>query len=293
MKKKKKALREISNKSDISLSLPTTYWQLFKFTYKTNFLLILKISLALAIFCLPLLILLYIRSRITNGLLTEGIISDVMKFRGWFGFVLLIGFLIFSIGVSGALYTMKKHIYNEGVIFKRDFFAGIKKNALPTLGITLFYFGILSILNYFINLFSFQSEIPYYPILLVIFILLSIVLYMMWVISINIIPIYKCSFLMIIKNSFLMTFAKLPWNLLSLLVTITPFIIAWYIGFAPVLYAFVLVYVAIGFGNSVLVVSLINAYIFDELVNKKQFVEAYRRGLFSSSNSPSDEGFNK
>lgn len=97
---------------------------------------------------------------------------------------------------------------------------------------------------------------------------------------------------MMLKNSFLMMFAKLPLCLLSLLCSAAPLIIVWAIGFAPVLYGFVLAYIAIGFGNSALVVTLFNCYIFDELVNKKQFPEAYRKGLFKGQQvNPTDEGF--
>ena len=299
MAKKKKAKRAtgFKNTTDVTLSLPTTYKQLFKFTYKTNLLLIFKISLMITLFAIPLLLCLYIRTRIITGIseasAAEDLSKNIMSFQGWYGFVLLAAFIIFSIGVCGALYVMKKHIKNEGVIFMRDFFQGIKKNAFGTMGLTLFYFGILSILNYFINLFYFESEIPYYPILLVAFIIISIILYMMWVISISIYMTYTCPFFKLLKNSFLMMFAKLPLNLLSLVTTIAPFIIVWVIGFAPVLYGFTLAYVGIGFGNSILVISLINCYIFDELVNKKQFPEAYRKGLFNGEVNPTDEGFQK
>ncbi len=299
MKKKKKVNRTLSHnfKNNTTLALPTSYRQLFRFTYKTNLLLIFKISLMMAIFAIPLLLALYVRTRIITGLTnnstSEEVSKNIMSFQGWYGFILLLCFLIFSIGVAGALYVYKRHIKNEGVIFKRDFFNGIKKNCLGTLGITLFYFGILSILNYFINLFYFKSEIPYYPILLVTFIIVSILLYMMWSLSIMIYMIYKCSFIKLLKNSFLMVFTRLPLCLLSLITTIMPYIIVWVIGYAPILYTFTLIYIAIGFGNSALVVALFNIYIFDELVNKKQFKDAYRQGLFNNKNKNSeDEGFN-
>ena len=298
MKKKKKATRSFGfkNTGNVTLALPTTYKKLFKFTYKTNLLLIFKVSLMMAIFAIPLFLVLYIRSRIENGLYNadpENATINIMAFRSWFGFIILAAFLVFSIGVTGALYVFKKHIRNEGVIFMRDFFTGIKKNIWGSLGISLFYFGILAVLNYFINLFTFKSEIPYYAILLVAFVIISIILYMMWVVSIMIHMIYTCPFFKLLKNAFLMVFARLPICLLSLITTIAPFIIVWQIGFAPVLYAFALAYVAIGFGNSALVVALFNCYIFDELVNKKQFPEAYRQGLFSGEVNPVDEGFQK
>ncbi len=298
MRKKKKALREshFQGKRNAALSLPSTYRQLFGFTYRTNLLLVFKTSLMLALFATPLLIALYARTRIVTGLTQNSAAGEaaanIMGFQGWYGFVLLAAFLVFSIGATGALFVMKKHIFNEGVIFMRDFFAGIKKNGLGSLGITLFYFGILALLNYFINLFTFQSEIPYYAILLVAFILISVLTYMMWVLSIMIHMVYTCPFGTLLKNSFLMMFGKLPINLLSLLCTAAPFIVVWAIGYAPVLYAFALAYVALLFGNSALVVSLFNCYVFDELVNKKQFPEAYRKGLFSGGQgNVADEGF--
>lgn len=298
MRKKKKALREshFKGKRNVTLALPSTYKQFFAFTYRTNLLLVFKTSLMLSLFAIPLLIALYARTRIVTGLTqnsgAEEVAANVMGFQGWYGFVLLAAFLVFSIGATGALYVMKKHIFNEGVLFMRDFFAGIKKNGLGSLGITLFYFGILALLNYFINLFTFQSDIPYYAILLVAFILISVLVYMMWVLSIMIHMIYTCPFGMLLKNSFLMMFGKLPINLLSLLCTAAPFIVVWAIGYAPVLYAFALAYVAILFGNSALVVALFNCYVFDELVNKKQFPEAYRKGLFSGGQKTVvDEGF--
>lgn len=295
---KKKALREsrFKDKRDVTLSLPSTYKQFFKFTYRTNLLLIFKTSLMLALFATPLLAALYARTRIITGLTessdTENLAANIMGFQGWYSFVLLAAFLVFSLGATGALFVMKKHIFNEGVIFMRDFFFGIKKNGIGNLAITFFYFGILALLNYFINLFTFQSDIPYYPILLVTFVLISVLLYMMWVISIMIRIIYTCPFWRLLKNSFLMVFAKLPINLLSLVTTAAPLIIVWAIGYAPVLYAFALAYVAILFGNSALVVALFNCYVFDELVNKKQFPEAYRKGLFDGGQENIvDEGF--
>jgi hypothetical protein len=295
---KKKALREsrFKDKRDVTLSLPSTYKQFFKFTYRTNLLLIFKTSLMLALFATPLLAALYARTRIITGLTessdTENLAANIMGFQGWYSFVLLAAFLVFSLGATGALFVMKKHIFNEGVIFMRDFFFGIKKNGIGNLAITFFYFGILALLNYFINLFTFQSDIPYYPILLVTFVLISVLLYMMWVLSIMIRIIYTCPFRKLLKNSFLMVFAKLPINLLSLVTTAAPLIIVWAIGYAPVLYAFALAYVAILFGNSALVVALFNCYVFDELVNKKQFPEAYRKGLFDGGQENIvDEGF--
>ncbi len=293
-KKKKAAKVKKQPSSNETLDLPVSYPQLFKFTYKTNWLMILKASLMLAIFAIPLFIALYVRTRIVTGITEtsnkEDVVINIMSFQGWFGFVILLSFLIFSIGVIGVMNVMKKHIKNEGVIFFRDFFEGIKKNWLSTVLITLLYFGILTIFNYLLNIYPGKSQVSYYALYLVIFIIISILIYMQWILAIGINMIYKCPFGQLLKNAFLMMLTKLPYCLLSLLVTAAPIIIVWFIGYTPVLFGFYLLYIAIGFGNSALLVSLINLYIYDELVNKKQFPEAYRQGLFDSK-EVKDEGF--
>ena len=172
MRKKKSARNyaRVQKHKDVTINLPINYWQLFKFTYRTNITLIFKISITLALFAIPLFTALYFRGVITTGITKQSAPADLtknlMSFQGWYGFVVLAAFLILSIGICGVSYAMKRQLRNEGVMFFRDFKTGIKKNCLAFLGITLLYFGFLAILNYVLNLFWFKSEVPYYPILL-------------------------------------------------------------------------------------------------------------------------------
>ncbi len=299
--KKKKSVRTyaaLQKHKDVTLSLPINYRQLFKFTYRTNLTLIFKASIMLALFAIPLFVAMYFRGVIVSGIVKESLKADLtknlMSFQGWYGFVILAAFLIFSIGVAGIINVFKRQLKNEGVMFLRDFNTGIRKNWLSTLLITFFYFGILTILNYIINLFWFQSEVPYYPILLVVFIIISVLVYMMWTLAVMIRQIYACSVFMLFKNAFLMTFSRFPIVLLSAIFTISPIIIVWVIGYVPVLFAMMVLYIVIGFGNAALVTCVFNLYIFDELVNKRQFPDRYREGLFAGEQvQPIDEGFSK
>lgn len=283
---------------DVTLNLPVTYRQLFKFTYRTNLTLLFRISITLSVFAIPLLIALYFRGAITAGITNsstpETLTANIMSFQSWYGFVLFACFLILSFGLAGVFYVMKRHLQNEGVKYWRDLFYGIKTHGLKIFGMTFFYFGILTVLNYIINLFSFPSDVPYYAILLVIFIILQCLFFMQYTISIMTIIIYTCPFFKNLKNAFLMVFSKFPLCVLSLLCTVAPGIIVLEIGFAPVTFAFLIIYICLGFAHCVHVISLFNLYIFDECVNKRQFPEAYRKGLFQGEQvQPIDEGFHK
>ncbi len=297
-KKKPNGYAALRKHVDVTLNLPINYRQLFKFTYRTNFMLIFKLSLILALFAIPLMLALYFRTFINTGIVKNStnvsVVENIMAFQGWYGFVILGTFLIFSIGLCGVLYILKRQLKNDGVSFWRDFKAGIKKNIKGFLGITILYLGFLTVLNYALNLFHFKSEVNYYAILLVVFIIISILVFIQWTLAVMINMNYTCSFFMLMKSSFLICFARLPYMALSLLSSVTIFIVIWVIGYAPVLYAVFMIYIIIGFGHSALVISLFNFYCFDEIINKKQFPEAYRKGLFAGEQvQPIDEGFHK
>ncbi|OQC11190.1 MAG: hypothetical protein BWX74_00310 [Tenericutes bacterium ADurb.Bin087] len=297
-KKRLKTYAALTKEKAVTLSLPINYRQLFKFTYRTNLTLILKISIMLSLFAIPFLTALFFRGIITTGIANNTtapqLAKNLMVFQGWYGFVILCAFLFFTVGLAGAINVMKKHLKNEGVIFLLDFKEGIRKNALSTLLLSLLYLGFLTTANYVLNLFYFESNFPFYAVFLVIFITLSVLIYMMWTIAIMIKQLYQCSFTMLLKSSFVITFAKLPYLLLSVLCSISPLIIAWIIGYVPLLFAILLLYIVIGFGNAILVSIIFNLYLFDELINKKQFPDRYREGLFSGEDiHPIDEGFHK
>lgn len=300
MKRKRRLKTYAALKKDkaVTLNLPISYRQLFKFTYRTNLTLILKVSIMLSLFALPLLTALFFRGVITTGLTNsnvgEDLVKNIMSFQGAYGFVILFSFIIFAIGLAGAINVMKKHLKNEGVMFLIDFKDGIIKNAIPTVLLSLLYFGFLTVANYVLNLFYFKSDFPYYGVFLVIFILLSILIYLMWTLAVMIKQLYECSFVMLLKSAFLITFAKLPYLVLSLLCSVSPLIIVWMIGYVPLLFGVLLFYIAIGFGNATLVTVIVNLYIFDEVINKHQFPDRYREGLFAGAEiHPIDEGFHK
>lgn len=292
----RKARQIVSNQKQDEANLPISYKQLYKFTYRTNFMLILKVSLILALFSIPFIISVVFKGIMETNIMSiadvsqEELYSRLMTFRSIYALVILIFFVVFSIGFAGALNVMKRFLTDEGVLFMRDFFDGIKKNSLQYMLITLFYGVILVGLNFVLNI---PQAINYYSVLLVIFIIISVILMGMYFLTLGISMTYKVSFFRMIKNAFLMFVVKLPFVLLMLICSIIPLVVCYMIPVALVYYIAILVYIAIGFGNAALVISLFSLYIFDETVNKKQFPEIYRKGLYNQKESELiDEGFN-
>ncbi|HHT66782.1 MAG TPA: hypothetical protein GX010_00935 [Erysipelotrichaceae bacterium] len=292
-------MKQKENKSfrsgNAKIGLPINYRHLFLFAYRTNFLYILKISLILSLFAIPFIIAVVFKGVIESSIAMDQTIEQdiinarIMSFRGLYGFVVSFTFIIFSIGFSGAISSMIRFLTNEGIQFKRDFLLGIKKNGIQIVLITAFYSIILSFLNFIINL---PSLLNWYPILLVVYTVVSVIMIGMYFINIEMVCIYQVSFFRSVKNSLLMFISRLPYALLLLITSIAPLVVCYMIDLNIVQYIAWLVYICIGFGHCVLVISLFSLYIFDETVNKKQFPEIYRKGLFNGEDvSFVDEGF--
>ena len=286
-------------KSVDGLILPITYKGLFKFVYKTNFMLLVKMSLILSVFAFLGLIAMVLKGVFESSILHNAnnlsnviIRERLMMFRGFYGLVYYFCLLLFSIGLAGAFYIMKKLLFNEGISFKRDFIKGIKKNGVIFLGTTAFY-GFIIVAAYFVlNLLSSDELIQYYLPVLVVFILLSCLVLGMYFVSLMMITIYKVTFGKMLKNALLIVVVRIPYILLAIAGSVLLFILCYFIPTNIGLYISIFLYAFIGLGHSVLFVSLIDIYLFDELVNKKQYPEIYRKGLFNSADEEIiDEGF--
>ncbi|MCF0107393.1 MAG: hypothetical protein HUJ59_00045 [Bacilli bacterium] len=281
------------------LNLPVTYRELFLFTYKSNWLLLLKLSLLITVFALPLFLALFIEggmeTTIING---RDIVSDVaarkdlLLFRGTYGFVILICLMVFSLGLAGGLNVIHRFAHLEGCSLFRDFFKGIKTNGLWYALYTLIYGIVIFGFNYLLNLLYTVEGLAYYPFILIIFVILTVILTCVYIINLNAWLIYKCSFFRQIKNSFLIFISNLPLVLFELLITFAPLAVTYFIGNGIADLICFVIYMGIGFGNSMLVIILINSHIFDRVINKTQYPEIYRKGLFNKDEEKEfDEGF--
>lgn len=284
-----------AKKDKVTALLPVSYKQLFCFTYRTNLILLFKLSLVMSIFCLPFMASVLFKNIFeasissNTALSNEEISVAILNFRSVYGFIISTCFLLVGIGLSGSFYVMKQYLTNEGMVFKRDFFKGIKKNWKGYLLLTALFAYSLAAANFVINLATVSS---YYGVLLILFVIISFCFLSVYLISLNIYQTYTVSFFKLIKNSFLVFISQLPIACLSLICSILPLVVAYFFNITLMNFIAWLIYICLGFGHSVLTIVIFNLYMLDESVNKRQFKEIYRKGLFDSSNDVVvDEGF--
>ena len=281
----------MSNKDkSVLISLPVNRVQLFKFTFKTQWSMLVKVSLLLTVFAIPLFIL-----GIVKGVVSSNIMFQMQQnpdngelLKQYFSQQIFLDifnipcFVILSLGFAGAYTVIKQFVFQEGFTFFKSFFQGIKKNgkefALVTLFFSVIYYLLLFLQNY-LSLMNFEV----YIMVTIFTTLISVLIFNMVIFAYCQIPIYTNRFFQLIKNSFLFTFSRL-WKISGvLIITFIPLLIVSL--FQSLIAAFIIyfAYIFIGFGYAVLFTTLYCHSVFDEMVNKTQFPSIYRKGLYDES----------
>lgn len=270
----------------INISLPINRWQLFKFTYRNHLSLIIKLSLMIAIFSIPLFTFLIVKNVFANALLSQ-INQDnelIILQRYYYQEIILDifyipCFVILAIGLSGGFFVMKKYLYQEGFTFFKDFRNGIKKSKefiLSTLILSIVLYLLLFLKN-FLSYINFQYYIP-----------LSIFVFIIVFLLVNVsiftycqIHIYSNNIFHLIKNALCFSFNQLFKVSLINLITIFPLVLFMNFQNAVLTIIIILIYFIIGFGNCLLITMLYSCSVFDELINKDRFPSIYRKGLYN------------
>lgn len=153
----------------INISLPINRWQLFKFTYRNHLSLIIKLSLMIAIFSIPLFTFLIVKNVFANALLSQiNQNNELIILQRYYYQEIILDifyipcFVILAIGLSGGFFVMKKYLYQEGFIFLKDFRNGMKKSKefiLSTLILSIILYLLLFLKN-FLSYINFQYYIP-------------------------------------------------------------------------------------------------------------------------------------
>ena len=281
----------MSNKDkSVLISLPVNRVQLFKFTFKTQWSMLVKVSLLLTVFAIPLFIL-----GIVKGVVSSNIMFQMQQnpdngelLKQYFSQQIFLDifnipcFIILSLGFAGAYTVIKQFVFQEGFTFFKSFFQGIKKNgkefALVTLFFSVIYYLLLFLQNY-LSLMNFEL----YIMVTIFTTLISVLIFNKVIFAYCQIPIYTNRFFQLIKNSFLFTFSRL-WKISGvLIITFIPLLIVSL--FQSLIAAFIIyfAYIFIGFGYAVLFTTLYCHSVFDEMVNKTQFPSIYRKGLYDES----------
>ena len=192
--------------------------------------------------------------------------------------IMLFIYPIISIGLSGVIKVIQRCVYIEGVLFKDDFFLGIKKNWKQFLILAIFY-GLfmvwvqfnISFCNLNPGLFSsiFQG--------VSIAIFYAIVAPIIFFVASNVAT-YKMSIVVGLSNSLKMFIKKLHFVLIFALI----FYGLTYLDLIPnvIVRVFVTAGVILLFSSLfILAWYLFSVSIFDEYINKDNYPEIYRKGL--------------
>lgn len=270
----------------INISLPINRWQLFKFTYRNHLSLIIKLSLMIAIFSIPLFTFLIVKSVFANALLSQ-INQDnelIILQRYYYQEIILDifyipCFVILAVGLSGGFFVMKKYLYQEGFIFFKDFRNGMKKSK-EFIFSTLILSIILYLLLFLKNFFSYINFQYYIPLSIFVFIIIFL-LVNVFIFTYCQIHIYSNNIFHLIKNSLCFSFNQLFKVSLINLITIFPLVLLMNFQNAVLKIIIILIYFIIGFGNCLLITMLYSCSVFDELINKDRFPSIYRKGLYN------------
>ena len=270
----------------INISLPINRWQLFKFAYRNHLSLIIKLSLMIAIFSIPLFTFLIVKNVFANALLSQ-INQDnelIILQRYYYQEIILDifyipCFVILAIGLSGGFFVMKKYLYQEGFTFFKDFRNGMKKSKEFILS-TLILSIILYLLLFLKNFFSYINFQYYIPLSIFVFIIIFL-LVNVFIFTYCQIHIYSNNIFHLIKNALCFSFNQLFKVSLINLITIFPLVLFMNFQNAVLKIIIILIYFIIGFGNCLLITMLYSCSVFDELINKDRFPSIYRKGLYN------------
>ena len=276
---------------DSPLELPVNRQKQYGFVYRTNFMTLLKCSLLLFAFELPIFAQLILLLIYTGPIVVNSSLSSAEKFVSLLNLVKVIALFtplslpILSIGMLGVSYVYKKIIYNDGFLLFRDFKSGIKEGKqgillsfLLSVLMTMLVIGTLS-------LYSFLSLTGFFVLCFVM--LLLLVLSFILLQYQNLFSLYYYQNLFgNIKNSFLFTFHSLFSSFGILFLEIGVFVILYSIDWFSLsrltFLTLIGMIIQIFFFsvNGMLIFQLNAVSKFDKLINIKDYPEMYQKGLY-------------
>ena len=279
--------------------LPKSRWALFFDVFKNRLFPLFKVSLLTDIFAIPLILIILfdiINTSTYNAIIpydgNVGIgypvepnaqaISDFVSLNNGVTTLALMvfGIIIFSIGLAGAFYVVRRIVWGEPVEVLRHFGHGIKSSFTSFLLI-----GSVFGLSFFMMMFNFlvygKYDIPeFVSVLLSIisvaqFVITTCVTFYVMAQSVT----YNMKFMQLVRNSMIFGFALLPQTVFFIALAILPIVLAAIlpIMLSPGIYA---IYAFIGFGYSVLVLTVFAHYVFDKYLNDRVKGAKKNRGMY-------------
>lgn len=254
-------------------NLARNRFELFKEILKYRWLDLVLCSLCLGLFLIP--------NYLFNIFVQDTFLSESNIYNYVFVyFVKIIFFMIFGLGVSGAMYFFKRLTFGEGASVRRDFFYGIRQNYKPFLAIYFFlglFYALLKI-NFalMVNTYTEGSDFPIvlmgiYYVIYAIIVIISLFMQTQAIL-------YKATFKQLFVNAVKFLIGKFLKNILIFIVAFLPFMIIEFVQNDIVLTITIIAMIFGYLSFSLLLINLYTNSIYDETINK-MYKELIRRGL--------------
>ena len=278
--KKKKPL--FSNDDYQYSSLPTTRKEAFKDVYRHNFKTITLSGLFLLLFSLPLVIFLVVMDFGKLGMTPESFGEEELKAVLFLwdiiinaGAVVLL--YVVLIGLMGATRVLKLLVWQEGIDFSYDFKQGIKEN-FKHFSLLYLFGAIIYLGTYAVYIFLLNFLIGIWLMILFIIIFVSIGVWNIFVINV-----YQTTLWNYIKNAVFFFSKCIPLTLLYVVMIVFPF----FAVFIPVSgltivikYPVILAMIILYYPFLIVIGYLYSLAKFDLFINKDNYPEIYRKGLY-------------
>ena len=264
-------------------NLPSNRKELFFDCIKQRFGLIMLLAFVLFLFALPLLLVSFSKDAylVSIGLAFDKKEITQANYDQMYFMAINLGslisipcFLLFSVGLAGALRVIRQLVWQEGIFFKEDFFDGIKLNFKHYL-IYGFIFGVCYYISNISTLIPLQNIeiLKALPFIITFVIILPIILFAIvqsQIYSLTIKQEMKNGFFFLIKT-FFTTFIATAFVAIPLTFDLIP--IFFLKMLAVIIYVlFILPFIILG------VFLYINSQL-DKYLNKEHFPDIYRKGL--------------
>ncbi len=288
-------------------TLPTNRWQLFWDIFKGNFGKIFKVNILTLIFFIPLIAVILLGNVYEESMgitypfgaslgvgypafpNTKGL-SEWLTIQGDFliGIGISVAAVVAAVGLSGGMYVVRNMVWTEGIFVGNDFWRGVKLNFKNALQTALFFCVVLILCRSVVNFADFtivQGSVSKFQVVMLniskitsyIFIVLAAMM-SFWMVALGVN--YKMSFLVMIKNSFLMTIGTLPQTIFFGALALLP-ILLFLIGWTFLTVVGVIMFLLFGLAYALLVWLDFAQWVFDKYINPKIKGAKVGRGVFN------------
>ena len=286
---KKKKIRFAHSDYQYS-SLPNTRKDAFKDVYRHNFLTILKCGVTLAISLIPVLLFSIFMDIGRLGMTLdhytqEDLVGVLMLWNFFHNIGITLFLVVVLLALSGVIRVLKLVIYQEGVDFFYDFKVGFKENFPCMLSFFLIYI-LIYLITYYLQLLFLNQ---YVGLIVLIFFFLLFTPMLLW--GFVTIAVYQTKLWDYIKNSTFFYMKSIGFSLLFVIMIIWPLLISllvsdrllsipispFYIAIKNTIF---LVLALFYYPCAVIIALLYASSKFDNYINKDNYPEIYRKGLY-------------